>query len=473
MRNRSMAEESIFAALKIENVKRCQPPLTESEVKAIAASVSRYVPGPTIIKNIGLVKLLADKIKLAEHFAQDPGGKLYRFSAGVYKPDGSGQVKRLVKRLLEDWSLSKSWTSARCEEVQEYIRVDAPNLWVRPPLNLINVQNGLLDAETGQLLQHSPKHLSAVQIPIAFDPAARCTVWETFVQEVFPDDAQEVAWQIIAWLMRPDVSIQKAILLLGEGGNGKSTFLTGVTTFLGRSNVAAVSLHRLESDRFSVARLMGKLANICPDLPSSHLVGTSIFKALTGGDTLLAERKYHDSFEFEPFVRLVFSANYVPQSSDSSHAFFRRWLVVPFNRTFEEGDAIPRPLMDARLASPGELSGVLNKALQAIGQLQEQGGLTESESMAVAGEEFRKATDPLAVWLDRWTIYQSDCFVTKNALLTAYNSASAAEGRPSMTATGFGLALRKLRPNLQDAQRKVAEKMEWVWLGLGLRSSEE
>lgn len=224
-------------------------------------------------------------------------------------------------------------------------------------MNLVNVENGLLDIEAGQLHKHSPEHLSSVQLPVAYDPEAQCFEWESFVQEVFPSDAQELAWQIIAWLMCPDVSLQKAILLLGEGGNGKSTYLTGVTAFLGQSNVSALSLHKLEGDRFAVARLVGKLANICPDLPSSHLAGTSVFKALTGGDTVPAEHKYRESFEFTPFVRLVFSANNVPRSTDSSQAFFRRWLVVPFTHTFEGAQEISRPEMDARLRKPRELSG--------------------------------------------------------------------------------------------------------------------
>jgi putative DNA primase/helicase len=391
----------------------------------------------------------------------------------VYKLDGSAHVKRSVKALLENWNLSAKWSSARSEEVVEYIRVDAPNLWERPPMNLVNVKNGLLDVEARRLIGHSPEHLSSVQLPVAYDSEARCVEWENFVEEVFPRDAQDLAWQIVAWLMRPDVSLQKAILLLGEGSNGKSTYLTAVSAFLGRSNVSAVSLHKLESDRFSVARLLGKLANICPDLPSSHLVGTSTFKALTGGDAVLAEYKYKDTFEFVPFVRLVFSANHAPRSGDSTQAFFRRWLVVPFTRTFEGSEEIPRPEMDARLAKPHELSGVLNKALLGLKQMQESKGLIESPSMRAAGDEFRKATDPLAVWLESWTIEKTDVFVTKKDLRSAYNSKAEAAGQPPMTETGFGLALRRLRPNLKEAQRAVGGKKEWVWLGLGLRSPED
>ena len=57
----------------------------------------------------------------------------------------------------------------------------------------------------------------------------------------------------------------------------------------------------------------------------------------------MAEYKFKDSFEFVPYARLVFSANHPPKSQDASPAFFRRWLVVPFERTFADGapDTIP------------------------------------------------------------------------------------------------------------------------------------
>ena len=44
MQRRGMSKESIAAALLEENATRCQPPLAESEVRAIAESVSRYPP---------------------------------------------------------------------------------------------------------------------------------------------------------------------------------------------------------------------------------------------------------------------------------------------------------------------------------------------------------------------------------------------------------------------------------------------
>lgn len=45
MRKRGMTEPAILAALLTENVERCSPPLDETEVRRIAASIGQYTPG--------------------------------------------------------------------------------------------------------------------------------------------------------------------------------------------------------------------------------------------------------------------------------------------------------------------------------------------------------------------------------------------------------------------------------------------
>lgn len=64
-----------------------------------------------------------------------------------------------------------------------------------------------------------------------------------------------------------------------------------------------MELQRLESDRFLSSSLDGKLANICADLPASELKGSSAFKSITGGDRITAERKYHDSYDMQPYCK--------------------------------------------------------------------------------------------------------------------------------------------------------------------------
>ena len=145
-----------------------------------------------------------------------------------------------------------------------------------------------------------------------------------------------------------------------------------INTFIGKRNTSGLSLHNLEGHRFAMANLVSKLANICPDLSSKHLSGTSIFKTITAGDRLNDERQYAEAFEFDPFVRLVFSANFRPRSANSSPAFFQRWIVVPFERCFEPDEQIPTDVLDAKLADPIEQSGALNKAIDELPQLREE-----------------------------------------------------------------------------------------------------
>jgi phage/plasmid-associated DNA primase len=194
-----------------------------------------------------------------------------------------------------------------------------------------------------------------------------------------------------------------------------------------------------------------------------------MFKTLTGGDTITAEHKFRPPFAVRPYARLIFSSNYLPRSNDASHAYFRRWTIVQFPRTFDSIDQLPREILDRDLGAPSELSGVLNRAVLALRTIRARRGLLESQSVRDAGAEFEKLTDPVAAWLDANTEKAPDAVVAKNALLEAYNEAARREERPVVTATALGSAIGRLMPTLKDAQRKIAGEQAWVWVGLRLR----
>jgi len=111
---------------------------------------------------------------------------------------------------------------------------------------------------------------------------------------------------------------------------------------------------------------------------------------------------------------------------------------------------------------------MLNKALDGLRRVQRQRRISEPESTQAAWRYFHATTDPLAVWLDRYTIDDPDCFVSQQALRVAYNATMERNGRPAMTKTAFGTALRKLRPNIEDRQRTVARKVQWCYIGIGM-----
>ena len=418
----------------------------------------------------GLVRRLTTAIGHDDHFAVDAGGKLYVYAIGVFIARGEQRIKCRVKQLLSEWEQDRRWSSKLASEVVQYILADAPQLWERPPSEFLNLRNGLLDLKANELKPHSPRFLSSIQLPVLYDPKAKCPAWEKFIGETVPEDAVKagIAWEIVAWLMGPIYWFQKALLLIGDGANGKSTFIRALIALIGRRNVSSLSLHRLESDRFAVSRLVGKVANVCADLPSTELVGTSVFKAITGQDPIAAEYKFKDGFDLRPFCRLVFSANHAPRSPDASPAFFRRWLVLPFTQIFEEKDQIHGDELDTKLADPQELSGVLNKALKVLPKVERE-GITETASMKSAWLDFRQTTDPIGVWLDSEAIESPDRWIIKDDLWLAYQKDAIRRNRPSGTKQGFGRMLKRLRPKVNEAQKKVEGTVRWAWEGIGLR----
>ena len=253
--------------------------------------------------------------------------------------------------------------------------------------NVLNLQNGLLNIDTGELKEHSPDHLSLVQLPLSFDPKAKCpNILKFLVQVLHPQDVF-TALQIIGYCLYRDSKYEKAVMLYGPGSNGKGVFIKLIEAFVGSENTSHVPLQDLDKDRFAAADLYGKKVNTFADLKYEKLANTGMFKTLVSGDTIRAQRKYGHPFSFRNYAKLIFSANKIPDSDDKSHAYYRRWLILAFEEVFEEKEKKDTKLID-KMTTPEELSGLLNLALVALKQLHKDGGFKD-----VSVEKIRKAYD--------------------------------------------------------------------------------
>ena len=350
---------------------------------------------PQELEHGELTAWIAEEVLSGNAFALDRSGKLYFYRGGRYHEDGEDHLNSQIKDVLDDAGMTKEFTRYRCEEVRHRINVEAPTLWDHPPEDRINLKNGILNLNTGELEEHGPeKWLSTRQIPVKHDPAAEGTAWEECLSDWLPDDAgAEVGHELVASLLLPGFGRRKASYLYGGKSKGKSTFLRNLTEgFFGEQGIRHMTLQDLEEDPYARANLFDATLNVCADLPAKPLEGTSVFKRITGGDKMSANRKYKDRFSFTPHCRLIFSGNVPIRAPDAGEPFWDRWLVIPFNGTsYEEGDDghVPRDELDARLQDPEELSALLNNVLAVI-QKVKRSGVTETDSMAAALERIRR-----------------------------------------------------------------------------------
>ena len=421
---------------------------------------------------VGAAPTIGDILLCRYQFAKNDGDQLYIFRDGAYRPEASELIRSAGRGLMIEWQTKGSWKSALAHEINEWVTIPSPKLWERPPLNRINLLNGILDLESGRLTPHTPNWLSPVQLPVIYDPSAACPQWESFLESVLPQDVfeAEVAFQLVALLMIPFTSAQRALLLRGPRGTGKSRFLTGLRAFLGPENTSSKSLHALEENRFTTAYLYGKLANICADLPTHDLESTSKFKAITGEDYLDGEYKHGRQFQFRPFSRLLFSANEPPTSKDATDAFLDRWWVVPFENRFQDNAGqIPAAELDGRLSRPSELSGVLNRALSLLPDVLGRQGITQTAAMRTAHDDFCATTDPFRVWLSEYVEDDPDAVTPCDDVRGSYFQFRRARNLSSITVSAFGLELKKHKRLEEPKQRTVLGRNGTPWCYLGIR----
>lgn len=354
---------------------------------------------------------------------------MWSYGQGVWSADKHAVRERLTRLLGQRFRTNYVGT------VEAFVRAHVDAITCDPIPRFINFTNGLLDWRTGELHPHTPEVPSTVQLAVEYHPGAECPVFDAFVRQVVPADVVPTIWELIGYLMFSGNPLHKAVMLTGTGRNGKGTFLRVLESVLGSRNVTSVSLHDLVNTRFTTASLFGKLANIAGDIDATYLENTATFKGITGGDTISAEHKGRDRFDFKPWAVPVFSANKIPASADTSVGYLARWLVVPFPHDFTGRE--DRHL-DSRLNTPSELQGIAARGVAALGALLDRGDFELTESGAAAREEFVRRVDQVRTWLaDCCHIHPEHPFVARTELYEAYKRWAARDGHKAVRATEF------------------------------------
>lgn len=264
--------------------------------------------------------------------------------------------------------------------------------------NLICLRNGTLDTDTYQLLQHSPDHGLTYRTDIEWDANAECGRWVQFLDEIFVNDAdkaQKMSFlqEWFGYCLIPDASQHKFVWMVGSGGNGKSVLLTLLTALAGPPNVSHAYMDRL--DRPAVrAELEGKLINISSEMSAESTIADGYLKAIVAGDMLEAEKKFKPPYSFRPFVRLIGATNNLPRLLDLSDGFFRRAIVLTFNRQFS-GDEVDHSL-EGRLLT--ELQGILAWSIRGLHRLRERGHFEIPQSSIDALANYRQESDQVLLF---------------------------------------------------------------------------
>jgi putative DNA primase/helicase len=310
----------------------------------------------------------------------------YSQADGYWKPKEEGYLQYEIRETIKQ--INKTWErNYKIKEVLSALKhnlLDSKNNSIFNDLTQLeekhlNVKNGMLEWDTMTLKPHSPDYFSLFQFPIEFDSKATCPLWKSTMED-WIDSKKTIKFlqEFIGYCLIPDTSYQVALLIVGSGSNGKSTFLEILEKMFGSKNLTNIPLNKI-SQRFETAYLHQTLVNICSDIDPTYLKKTGVVKTMISGEKLRGEEKYGDSFDFSSIVRLIFSTNELPRTKDKTEGWYRRFKIVRFPNQFSPTDSNYDPKLKRKLIK--ELPGIFNWAIEGLKRLKDQGYFTISDEM--------------------------------------------------------------------------------------------
>ena len=420
----------------------------EGHIKTAHTGFHVYVPGK------GLKPSYDDLRSFYDHSHKYKG---FDGSRSVYTHDGT-HYKEHSHNHIENFAQEHFKPSAKTVMTKEFLNlVVRTNLrekdfWIKNVERKINFENGYLDIETGDFLPHTDEVGFRYVLPYKYDPSAKAPVFEAMLGKVTQDDQdlQKVLLEFMGYaLSNDDCWAQKALVLVGDGANGKSTFINCMRSMVGPDNYSSATLKDLQQSEYTRRLLDGKLFNVSEETPNSAMLDASLFKDLVTGGEIQVRQIYKDSYFMRNRAKLIYSCNELSESRDTTHGFYRRLVIVPFNARFSNDTADFDPHIDKKLKA--ELSGIFNLALWGYKRLIANGKFTEASKVADTIDLYKNETDSVLSWFRDNTHVNGDDskFAPLTDLYTNYKITTEAQGVRAVTRSKFTRDLRRYIPDFE------------------------
>ncbi|KQC05885.1 MAG: hypothetical protein APR62_01485 [Smithella sp. SDB] len=350
--------------------------------------------------------------------------QFWKYSNGVWKPYSDSLIRQHITRALKE-KVQGRMTDNVIKILEDQI-YRSEKQWDQNP-TLINCLSGMINIKSGEILPHDPKYFSRIQLPVNYDPQKESVRWFEFLKDIFPEDFADtqnaksymmkhyLLQQWFGYCLLGDNRFHKALFLYGTGSNGKSTVIEVLQAMVGETNVSNLSLSDL-CQRFKIQHLLGKMVNLSTETGSRDPLTMDIFKAIVAGETLSAERKFGDVFEFRPSVKFCVSMNDAPVISDKSYGLERRLIVLSFNRRIEKNEIVPN--MKALLIE--EIDGIFTWAIRGLQDLLRRNGFYIGEIVGEDTDQFMKTINPLLIFGEECCEFGDDYETEPQTLWEAY-----------------------------------------------------
>ena len=389
----------------------------------------------------------------------------YYYTGLKWNRDFTGEIEKLVDNLLPElnremdlyaddedlekafqkhvkYSRSNKGKQALKKEVQHQVSI-MPSEFDRDIWKLIS-QNGVLDIHTGDFAMHDGAHFLSKVTNAEYSDKVDCPQWIVFLEQIFDGDKQLIRYiqKAIGYSLSGSTQEQCMFICIGNGRNGKSTFLDTISDILGdyACNIQPESLmvkNYNGSANSDIARLKGARFVTTVEPNDGNRFNEGLIKQLTGGDKITARFQYGSEFEYTPEFKIWMGTNHKPIIRGTDDGIWRRMHLIPFDVQIPE-DKVDRNL---KFKLKREYMGILNWAVEGA-LLWQREGLALPDKVKEAVKEYKSEMDVVISFLDECT--ERGVGETKASdLYQVYKNWALENGQYVMNNTKFGLEVSK------------------------------
>jgi phage/plasmid-associated DNA primase len=286
--------------------------------------------------------------------------------------------------------------------------------------DVIGVAGGRkLDTRTRECSKAQPSDFIRTAIPVLYDPGAACpNILRVLQQDIAPGDMSKwLEWLGSALYLSMEFQVHEE-KEGNRGGNGKTLTDRIRQAMLGDDNYSTGSFAALCSNPQEFRKLHRRMAYFATDDPETCERGlqyTEPIQKAEGNDRLEVPAAHgKPALRFINHAKLTTALKTPLRVYDPTNGWRRRKITVAFPNTFVVGVGDARPIdeMLAKVATPEELSGLLNLTLNALESMRARGkptGVWEGADDTEPKKDFREAFE-----------LEPDALVVKQELLAGY-----------------------------------------------------
>lgn len=234
--------------------------------------------------------------------------------------------------------------------------------------------------------------------------AASAERWLRFLNEVFNNDQELIAWfkMWCGYLLTGSTKEQFFVFLYGFGSNGKGVLTTIINTILGDYSKTVGSETFTDTKRQAgaaspdIAKLCGARLVLSTETNEGVALSEALVKTITGEDMLSARHLRKDEFEFKPQFKMMMSGNHKPVIRGTDNGIWRRVRLLPFTKIFDESEKDVNLTPTLLREAPHILAWMIDGCLE-----WQKIGLSKTPKVILnATAEYRADQDILGLWIE-------------------------------------------------------------------------